>query len=333
MGLLGWESRSNRLEEQHEPKLWEEEGANSVEDVEDGDREEEHEPEPEEEVDLLVDDVLREDAEAVVGLLVACCSDVGDVAGNLGGEDGAERVPEEVIMSACHNCPDGGWRPEHEVPVLSVPEAPAVVLDHLQPEPTELVVEETVDEPELDNHQQEVEELAEYEVAKVPVVVVKYRLEVLGVPLDHRFDHHTVIVLLLLGDHDGSLAVCAEAGDEPVLEDAPDVVGCVEDPGVDGHDEGDPLVVGGVRSIVHALDPLQLDDALHVGLVLGRDVGSAVDPAVVLRQVRVDALELAADGQRQSPPVYGMAYLMGSPKYWVAMPTVAPVMQITELAL
>ena len=129
---------------------------------------------------------------------------------------------------------------------------------------------------------------------------MKYRLEVLGVPLDHRFDHHAVIVLLFLGDHDGCLAVRAEAGDEPVLEDAPDVVGGVEDPGVDGHDEGDPLVVGGVRSVVHALDPLQLHDALHVGLVLGRDVGGAVDPAVVLRQVRVDALELAADGQRQS---------------------------------
>ena len=102
---------SHRLKDQHEPKLWEEEGADSVEDEEDGDREEEHEPEPEEEVDLLVDDVLREDAEAVVGLLVACCSDVGDVAGHLCGEDGAERVPEEVNMSTCHDCPDAGCRP------------------------------------------------------------------------------------------------------------------------------------------------------------------------------------------------------------------------------
>ena len=92
-------SRSHRLEEQHEAKLWEEEGADSVEDEEDGDREEEHEPEPEEEVNLLVDDVLGKDAEPVVGLLVAGCSDVGDVAGHLGGEDGAQRVPEEVKTS------------------------------------------------------------------------------------------------------------------------------------------------------------------------------------------------------------------------------------------
>ena len=187
-------------------------------------------------------------------------------------------------------------RPEHEVPVLPVPEAPAVVLDHLETEPAELVVQEGVDQPELNDHQQEVEELAENKVAKVPVVVVKNRLEVLRVPLHHRLDHYPVVILLLLRDHHGCLAVGAEAADQPILEDAPDVVRSVEDSGVDGHDEGDPLVVSRVRGVVHTLDALQLDDTLHVGLVLGRDVGGAVDPAIVLGHVRVDALELTADG-------------------------------------
>ena len=189
----------------------------------------------------------------------------------------------------------GRLLPEHEVSVLTVPEAPAVVLHHLETKPTELVVEEGVDQPELDDHQEEVEELAEDEVAKVPVVVVKDRLEVLGVPLHDGLNHHTVVVLLLFGNHHRRLSVRPKAGDETVLQDAPYVVGGIEEAGVDGHDEGYPLVVGGVRGIVHTLDTLQLDDALHVGLVLRGDVGGAVDPTVVLCQVGVDALELAAE--------------------------------------
>ena len=64
---------------------------------------------------------------------------------------------------------------------------------------------------------------------------------------------------------------------------------------LDGHEEGDPLVVGGVGGVILALHPLELHDTLHVGLVLGRDVGRAVYPAKVLRQVRVDALELTTE--------------------------------------
>ena len=67
-----------------------------VEDIEDGDTEEEHVPKPEEEVDLLIDDVLGEDAEAVVSLLVASSSNIGDVTGHLCREDRAQRVPERL---------------------------------------------------------------------------------------------------------------------------------------------------------------------------------------------------------------------------------------------
>ena len=159
------------------------------------------------------------------------------------------------------------------------------------------VVQEGVDLPELDDHQEEVKELAEDEIAKVPVVVVKDGLghEALRVPLLHGLNHHTVVILLFFCNHHRCLSVRPKAGDEAVLQDAPYVVGGIEDAGMDGHDEGDPLVVGGVRGIVHTLDALQLHDALHVGLVLRGDVGGAMDPAVVLRQVRVDALELAAE--------------------------------------
>ena len=52
------------------------------------------------------------------------------------------------------------YPPEHEVPVLPVPEAPAVILDHLHAEPAELVVEEHVHEVELHHQADEVQGLA-----------------------------------------------------------------------------------------------------------------------------------------------------------------------------
>ena len=87
------------------------------------------------------------------------------------------------------------------------------------------------------------------------------------------------------------LSVRSKARDEAVLQDAPYVEGGIEDVSMDGHNEGDPLVVGGVRGIVN---DLQLHDAHYVGLVLRGDVGGAMDPTVILSQVGVDALELAA---------------------------------------
>ena len=59
------------------------------------------------------------------------------------------------------------------------------------------------------------------------------------------------------------------------LENRPDIVGGVECPGLDGHEEGDPLVVGGVGRVVLALHALQLHDALEVRLVLRRYVRGA----------------------------------------------------------
>ena len=67
-----------------------------------------------------------------------------------------------------------------------------------------------------------------------------------------------------------------------------------------------------------------------------RYVGSAMYPAKILRQVRIDTLELTAGNNklcRDHDDVCLSPHLMGSPKYWVAMPTVAPVMQSKAEAL
>ena len=58
----------------------------------------------------------------------------------------------------------------------------------------------------------------------------------------------------------------------------------IEERRLEHHHEGDPLVERGLRGLLRAPIFL-LHDALEVALVGGGDVGTAVDPAVVLRQV------------------------------------------------
>ena len=54
---------------------------------------------------------------------------------------------------------DHALPPQHQVPVLPVSEAVAVVLHHLPPEPSELVVQEDVDQVELENQADKVQRL------------------------------------------------------------------------------------------------------------------------------------------------------------------------------
>ena len=56
-------------------------------------------------------------------------------------------------------------------------------------------------------------------------------------------------------------------------------------------------------------------------------------PAVVLGHVAVDAIKLTAaeESEKVKSEWESLTNLMGSPKYWLAMPTVAPVIQMTYL--
>ena len=85
------------LVEEAEADAVEHEGAQAVEEEDDGDGGEDGVPPPQDEEDLLVDDVLGEDAEAVVNLLPAAGADVGEVAGGDGGEDATHRVPKQQV--------------------------------------------------------------------------------------------------------------------------------------------------------------------------------------------------------------------------------------------
>ena len=58
----------------------------------------------------------------------------------------------------------------------------------------------------------------------------------------------------------------------------------IEERRLEHHHEGDPLVERGLGGLLRAPIFL-LHDAFEVALVGGGDVGTAVDPAVVLRQV------------------------------------------------
>ena len=82
-----------------------------------------------------------------------------------------------------------------------------VVVDHLPAVPLELVIEELVSQCELDSEQEEVEEFACHEVAKVPGVVMENCLEIFDKFLDHRLLNNPVIILGILTDHHLSLSL------------------------------------------------------------------------------------------------------------------------------
>lgn len=69
--------------------------------MEDGDDAEDDEPEPEDEVDLLVDVVLGEDAQPVGGLRAARRPHTREVAGHLRGEGSTHWIPYIGCLKCC----------------------------------------------------------------------------------------------------------------------------------------------------------------------------------------------------------------------------------------
>ena len=84
--------------EDAEPEAIEEDGRNPEQDEEDADQDQGDDPEPYDEVHLLVNDVLGQDAEAVVVLLTSGSADVRDGAADLGRKDLAERVDGLLLL-------------------------------------------------------------------------------------------------------------------------------------------------------------------------------------------------------------------------------------------
>ena len=101
--------------------------------------------------------------------------------------------------------------------------------------------------------------------------------------------YNTIVVLGVLTEHDGTLAVRAEGGDQVGLEHRPQLEREVEDrclnilpsfyflvsifykADLEGKDKDNPLVVAGVRGVVGAVEPSAflvelVHDALHVSL-------------------------------------------------------------------
>ena len=118
----------------------------------------------------------------------------------------------------------------------------------------------------------------------VPAVVAVRGLVILDELLHHGLPHHgPVLGPDLAAEHHAAAALGAELSQQPALQHGPHLVGEVEYRGLvvimfvnscleiiygdlDGHDEGDPLVEGGVRAVVLAGEALLVHDALEVWL-------------------------------------------------------------------
>ena len=102
----------------------------------------------------------------------------------------------------------------------------AIVVDHIQAIPGELVIQKLVSQVELDSQQKKVKELTCKKIlyiysarsgklfvltdnkgGKIPGVVVENCLEIFDKLFNNSFLHHPIIILGLLTDHYRSLAL------------------------------------------------------------------------------------------------------------------------------
>ena len=93
-----------------------------------------------------------------MSLLVSGRAHVWNIAGDFRRKHRTQRVPGRQAVRG-EFCPEI-VSPQHQVSVLAVSEAPAVILQHLPAKPAELVVEENINQVELENQTGEIQSLA-----------------------------------------------------------------------------------------------------------------------------------------------------------------------------
>jgi len=255
--------------------------------VDGGPNGESDEPEPEEDVDLLVDDVHGQYAEAVLALDGAGGTVL--VEGALGhlGEDAVHGIVPRLDGRLGHA--------QHVRAVLG-----------------ELAAEEQVHQVDLEEDVDEIENLAKDELVNVGVVRPEGPQDILddglsaGFVLVHAVED--VLIVQVLDEH-------AELSTFPQL---PEIVRDVAEDGLEGEDEADPLVPR-VTDLVAFLGPADVAWLFFIPLTvrLGRDAGvrhvlagdpgqlrgdgeGAVDPAVRVHHAAGHAVHHALNGR---PPV------------------------------
>ncbi|TRY71996.1 hypothetical protein TCAL_17126 [Tigriopus californicus] len=234
----------------------EEKGAHPVEEEEGGGENAKDQVEPQHEVHLLIDNVLGEDAKAVVPLLVTRRTNGRHITTHDLGESGAKRTHGQLALGLRERIP----------------------LEHAPSIANELALKEHVGGPDVEEEQD------------------KKGTEIFHKLLHHHLHHHAIIIFGLLGEHDHGLALGTERGNEASFEGAPDANGHHEEARLKELHECDPLVVGGVWSLLFPGHTFHVRYTVHMGLILRRYVTGTVDPAIVFGCLSIDAFEVALDG-------------------------------------
>jgi len=266
--VLGSQTRSRSQQQQTELRHDDDGGA--VHEVKTTEHGHKQEPEPQEHVDLLVDDVERQDAETVQLL------------------DGSRRT---VFVE--RTLGDFGEHPGHGVsPVLGFHLGEP---EHVGAVRAELTVQEVIDEEYLGDDIDKVEELAQEEPYGIEVL----RVQVIGEVVDQQL---LAIRLALLAD-DRAVEVEHQHFDAAAFPCLPHVPGQVEEHGLEKEHEAHPLVVLVILDLVLAvhvgrdpgLDDVLADAAGDPVRYGERRVYPAVRVHYVERHVVDDAVDRVAD--------------------------------------
>ncbi len=242
-----------------------------VDGVERGQREEQHVPKVEDEENFFIDDILREDAEAVMALRGASGSRRFQVATHFGREHlahGIHGVPLEFRMES-----------------VVVPDVEAVA--------GKAAVEERVRRVETRDQKDEVEDAASQIDGQVPDVVMSDAFEESHVTVEVLFEG-----VFIAEDEGGRDVLVDEAGNDAPFRPRPQFIGHEEDGGLNEKEKDDPLIISrprgviGIRGVVGRALP-----AVKVLLIRFGDPIRSVNPTILMREIVADGLiELAHDG-------------------------------------
>ena len=94
---------------------------------------------------------------------------------------------------------------------------------------------------------------------KIPRIVVKYWLEILDKFFNDSFLNNTIIIFSLFTNHDGSFSISSEGFNQPSFQWFPQLIGKEEYSCLDSEHEGNPLVVGCVRSIICTFNIIKIN--------------------------------------------------------------------------
>jgi len=246
------------------PQMREENDGDTIDQDDSSDDSEEDEPEPEEDVDLLIDNVEREDAESIMLLHVSWRTISVERTLGHSWEDFDHWINSVLLIS------------------LRVP-------DNIPSICTEVSSEESVNDVHLRYDVEEVEKLADHKVVEVTIVVIEICFQIVN---DKGY-----LLSSFVSVHNGHIEVEYQRSQSPTFPQLPKVSRYIKHDSLEEEDKTHPLIVFVVDAFLFSVRSVLIDsrmrDLLPDSLVVGMRKGEGrMDPTIGIYNIWRDVVSL-----------------------------------------